>query len=389
MKDASKMEGLHIGERLCVKIQGLGSFGEGLARIKLSSGTKEIFVPKTAPGDEVEIKIVEKKKGRFRATPTKYLKLSENRISPRCQHFESCGGCDFQHIPYSEQMAWKLRITKHWIRRSPLAPQLNAIQFDSIFAPSPYEYRQRVRIQIKNGKIHYFKPHSNELLEIKECPILTGGFFEELSRKARTLPDTKDWNQTYINNELVDGNGEYRIDALRLQFDENCFIQANSAVNALMWEKIKERIKSLPVKHKALDLYCGIGNFTVGLSRHFSEVTGIENHEKALNWARKNDPSIQWIHGESARVLMDLQMKRKHFDFVLLDPPRLGALDTCRILLEMAPPSLIYISCSLETLVRDLTALCKRQRYRIETWTVVDMFPQTHHIESIVSLTYS
>jgi len=381
---------LSPGEKLNVEVQGMGSLGEGLARHEGA----EIFIPKTAPGDQVEIEILEKKKGRYRGRVLKLIKASNDRVTPHCKHFEKCGGCDFQHLPYDQQFEWKVRMTKHWIRRSPLAPQLEKIPFDFIPSPHPYGYRHRARLQVQNGKIHFFLPHSNDLFEIEECPIMVDGFVKALQDKASGMPATKDWNQSFLNEKLVEDKTHYTIDDHKLCFDESCFTQANLPVNELIWNRIKEDVEKLEQKEKALDLYCGIGNFSFGLSKQFKKVVGVESFGNSIEWAKKNSKelnveNIEWRPGLVEEILPELDAEKQYFDFVLLDPPRAGTGKACKALLEYMPPRITYISCHLESLTRDLVQFCKKGPYKISRWTIADMFPQTHHIESIVSLEYS
>jgi 23S rRNA (uracil1939-C5)-methyltransferase len=371
-----------IGEERVVEVQGMGSFGEGIA----SDQGWDIFIPKTTVKDKVKIKVIEEKKGRFRGELLNIIEPSPLRRPPRCEHYAECGGCDFQHIPYHEQMAWKVRQTKHWIRRSPLEPFLNGIQFDEIASDSEFGYRHRVRLQIKDHQLHFFRPHSHRLLKLNECPILAPGFFEALQMRASQEGDQKDWNQSFRNEQLVDLHSYYDLDGNRIHFDSSCFTQANPSVNERIWDRIKEDIHALQSHRLGLDLYCGIGNFTVPMSKYFEGVIGVESYEPSVTWARKNSSTIDWRLGETAAVLMNLEKERRIFDFVLLDPPRAGALDACRIIGRLRPPKIVYVSCSLESLITDLTHLCKKQSYKITRWTTADMFPQTHHIESIVTL---
>jgi len=365
---------LEKGMRLRVKIQGLGSLGEGLARVDNS----EIFIPKTAPGDEVDAEILEKKKGRYLAKLLKIESPGPTRIEAECKHFEICGGCDFQHLPMSEQSAWKLRMAKHWIRRSPLAPFVKNLEMDQIHAPNPFGYRHRVRIQVKNGKPHFFKPHSHQTFALEECPILVDGFFESICSQVASLPDTKDVNISALNS--------YEIDGHQLKFSDACFSQGNLQVNELLWKRIEDDVIDLQQKKAALDLFCGIGNFSVPLTDYFESVTGVESEGISLEYARKNSAEVEWIAGDCSETLEKLLREKRFFDFVLLDPPRMGALKTVESLKRMSPPAITYVSCNLESLIVDLTQLIKKGGYQIKRFTIADLFPQTHHIESIVSL---
>lgn len=382
MKPPEPSKKLALGQRLAVKIEGLGSLGEGLSHFDGA----EIFTPKTMRGDEVEIEIKEFKKGRFRGEVKKFITESPDREDIRCQHFSICGGCDFQGIPYDEQIEWKLRMTKHWIRRSSLAPILDKISFDLIESPLPFAYRHRVRLQVQNRKIHFFKPHSHNLFEIKDCPILVEGFLDALKEKASELSDTRDWNQSFSDGGLVDSSASYSVDGEEIQYDADCFTQGNLSVNELIWKRIKEDVLSLESRRVALDLFCGVGNFSVPLSRYFEKVIGVESEGKSIEWARQNSSKVEWHSGTADSLLSQFEKTRMFFDFVLLDPPRAGALSSVRTLNQLMPPAITYVSCHLESLVHDLVVLTKHGGYKIQRWTVADMFPQTHHIESVVSL---
>lgn len=363
-----------LHEELELKIEGVGSFGEGLAR---HQGT-EIFVPKTVTHDVVKARIREYKKGRARAELLELITPSPLREAPRCSHFETCGGCDFQHIQYEEQLAWKLRITKHWIRRSPLAPLLNEIPMKTLSCSTPYEYRGRVRLQIKDHRLHYFKPHSNELIEIKECPILEKGFFQQLAQEASSREPTKNWNRS--------SRQTYEIGGHSLRFSDQCFTQANLEINRGIWREIEDYVSTLASRKSALDLFCGIGNFSIPLRDYFDHVTGVELEGESLSFARQNSQNVEWISASAEEGVRQFLKERRFFDLVLLDPPRPGAREACQEILHLRPPHLIYVSCHLETLISDLVLLMKSKQFRIHRWVVADMFPQTRHIESIVFL---
>jgi 23S rRNA (uracil1939-C5)-methyltransferase len=364
---------LQVGQCITVTIQGMGSHGEGICQWK----GNEIFVPKSAPGDQVEVRILEKKKGRFRASIERLIEGGSSRITPRCRHFEECGGCDFQHISYQDQWAWKMRMTKHWIRRSPLAPWLERLEFDEIPAVQDYHYRHRVRMQVKAGKLHFFKPHSHQLLELSECPILVKGFFESLQQEAAGLQERKDWASSALTG--------YEVGAHSIRFKPHLFSQGNQEMNQKMIARVLAD-RSLTDGSTALDLYCGFGNFSIPMRDLVERVVGVEIEGEAIECARMNSQQVEWRAQAVEAAVQDLVNQREFFSWVVLDPPRAGAWETLPSLAQLKPHVMTYVSCSLETLIRDLTYLTKKAGYRIERWSVVDLFPQTHHIESIVTL---
>jgi 23S rRNA (uracil1939-C5)-methyltransferase len=154
----------------------------------------------------------------------------------------------------------------------------------------------------------------------------------------------------------------------------------------MSWPYIRDDVEKLDSKRFALDLFCGIGNFSIPLTDYFDKVIGVESSPSAIEWAKKNSDQVEWRQGDAKSELSKLVTEKKFFDLVLLDPPRQGAYDEVQILSQFFSPCVIYISCNIETLIRDLVYLTKRAKYKISSWATVDLFPQTHHIESIVIL---
>eukprot|EP01118_Nematostelium_gracile_P004962 TRINITY_DN1591_c0_g1_i1.p1 TRINITY_DN1591_c0_g1~~TRINITY_DN1591_c0_g1_i1.p1 ORF type:complete len:375 (+),score=75.46 TRINITY_DN1591_c0_g1_i1:29-1126(+) len=358
-----------------VKILQIGSHGEGIGKLN----GQNVFVPKTLPGDEVEIISAVKDKGHFRVLESQIISSGPDRQLSKCKHFDTCGGCDFQHMKYEHQLQWKLQTTKHWIERSPLSNILPQLNIDVIASPDEYHYRHRCKMQVKEGKPGFYKINSKEVVQIDECPIMVHGFFEQMKKEAERLQNERDHLFNFQIGNGVDNH--YEVDGNKLYYDRNCFTQANLKVNELMWQTIKTEALKCVKKTRALDLFCGIGNFTVGLENIFHEVIGVEENPISISFAKKNNPRVNWIN---QKVETFLAKNKKKFDFVLMDPAREGAIESCEFITYLNAPKITYVSCQLNTLIRDLVALQKS--YEVSKWTVVDLFPQTKQIECIVSL---
>lgn len=390
MKKSSPIADKLMNLTLEVMIEHIGSRGEGIAHWQ----DQQIFVPKTAPGDEVRIEIIAEKKGRYQARLIELLQAGPTRVSPQCSHFQLCGGCDWQHLDYPQQLELKRQRVQHWVKRSPLAVFVDDCHFDEIQAPAPYAYRHRVQIESREGGIGFKRARSHEVEIIKECPVLTPGFFEAIEKKLDGNQSPGLHRFSFAESHLVEDSSFYSLDGLRLHFDSQCFTQANLEVNSLMWSRIKEDVEKISDRSLALDLYCGIGNFSLPLAKHFDLVRGVEENEHSIRWANFNSKEnhlqdkLRFHHENCADFLVrnHSQEASSNASLVLVDPPRSGLGATLKALMTLAPDHLVYISCQPDTLIKDLTALTKKAGYRMTRWTIVDLLPQTKHIESIVSL---
>ncbi|TVQ78615.1 MAG: class I SAM-dependent RNA methyltransferase [Bradymonadales bacterium] len=370
---------LEIYTRHQVEIEGLGSRGEGLA----SLGQAVVFVPKTRSGDVVEIELVAREKSRYQARVLRWIKRSDAHAHVRCTHFYDCGGCQLQHLSPKEQREWKISWASHWLKRSPLAPYFDPEHFQYIESPKAYEYRHRVRIHAKDSQLHFTKEKSHELHPIQDCPVLVKGFFEALERKAKELKSFPSRSFGFFNGQLLEQDATYSLRSHKLGVGANSFTQGNLFANELLVEQVLNELKDLPRKKLAIDFFSGVGNLSLPLSEVFERVIGVESHSESIAWAKKNSSKIEWIEGEAENLISLLDQAP---DCVVMDPPRGGSLKLCRSLMGRPLPRVIYVSCSLGSLIRDLTPLVKKGGYRIQSWTLIDLFPQTRHLESVVRL---
>lgn len=381
-------------ERIVPKGLGIG-FAEKLT----------FFVPLAAKGDILKVKVNQLKGKIAFAEIVEIITPSPERIVPKCEYFGRCGGCDFQQMNYQAQLESKVAIIKDCLYR------LGKINFEkeieAIGSPSDFGYRARAswHLDTRNRKIGYFKRNSHEIIDVKECPILT----EDLQSTLTDLRENVEWDSFWASkleieaassdgkvsvysDEIMEPTEELLFSAYGEQFlySAHCFFQGNSfLINSL----IEKAIGDISGKN-ALDLYCGVGLFTLPLARKFENVIGVEGNSKAIEYAVKNIENarienVQLFAESVGDWLNEYPEKTDNIDFILLDPPRSGAeKETIEHILRISPQQISYVSCEPSVLARDLRMLIDGG-YEIESITAVDLFPQTHHVETIVKLNIS
>ena len=370
---------------------GLG-FAEGLT----------VFVSLAAAGDRLLVRINQKKGKTAFCEIVEILEPSPERIEPPCVYFGRCGGCDFQQMNYDAQLLAKVGIVRDCLTR------IGKINFpgeiEIIGSPRPFGYRSRAQwhLDTRRRRIGYFRRSSHDVIDVVHCPIIT----DELQNTLTTLRAEVEWESFWAekveieaasaseqvsiySSELVEPTAEisFQLDENRYFYDAQSFFQGNLfLIDAL----VETALKGAEGK-TALDLYCGVGLFTLPLARRFQKVYGVEANAKAIESARKN---LEQARLETAEVfaesvgefLGENAEKLSEIDFILLDPPRAGTeKETVGQILKIRPAHISYVSCEPSTLARDLRILCDGG-YEILSVTALDLFPQTHHVETVVHL---
>lgn len=393
------------------------AFAEGLT----------IFVPLTAPGDKARVRVSEKKKQVAFAELVQVLEPAPARQTPPCPHFGNCGGCDFQQLNYSAQLAAKVEIIRDSLRR---IGKINW-QAEIPIVPSPDVLNYRTRAQWKRdrqtGALGYFRRNTHTVFEVETCPILSPALEKtlfELKAKqnaffteAQAVSSNAEVSLRFVKNEKLSDFDEnfyaankdfaeqtraeagenqksakeisLKIGEFEYRFSADTFFQVN---HALLPEFITAALKDFAGK-AALDLYCGVGLFSLPLAKKFETVAGIEGNAASIEFARKNAASAEIENAQFETALVSEWLKKEEkklqeIDFVLLDPPRTGTeKETVEILARLKPARISYVSCNPATLARDLARL--QDGYKIEKIEAFDFFPQTHHVETIVHLKLS
>lgn len=386
-------------ENLEVDVERILPGGMGLAH----AGGKTVFVSLAAPGDRVRVRIDRQQGDLLFASIEEIITPSPLRIEPPCPYFGRCGGCDFQQLTYEAQLAAKAEIIRDCLHR--IARLENVPEIVVTGSPSDWRYRMRATWQIdrEQGRVGYYERGSRRVCDVADCAVLLPELQDTLERVRAT-----EWNQFPHELKHLDAvageNGvslsppfaEFETNELSLtvrgevyHFNADGFFQINPA---LLGPLIDFAIADA-VGQTVLDLYCGVGLFTLPLSRKFQKVIGVESNSTATRFARRN---LQHAGLTNARVITATvtdwfrnAAARGPIDFVLLDPPRAGAESAViKGILNFHPAQISYVSCDPATLARDLKKLLAGG-YVIQSLAAFDLFPQTHHVETVVRLTKS
>jgi len=406
--------------------------GACLARIE----GKAIFVPLTLPGEQVRIRIAQSKSGYATAEAEEIVYAAPERIAPACPHFGACGGCHYQHTNYKTQLAFKQAILREAMERGGVTFPDNI----EVMEAEPLSYRNRIRLDLDPfGNPGYRGRRSHAVTPVSECPIAAPLLVEaalaiaEIARRSTpALKPTEvalfcNSNETELQASvfalsakkmrfeefaatlhekipettgaeliLEAQNGQprgvaqwgapsltYRAAGFDYRVDRGAFFQ----VNRWLVDALVERVTAGHSGKLAWDLYAGVGLFARRLTSSFASVVAVESapaSTKALTANLKGSCGIP----VRATTLDFLRRDRKGArpDLIVLDPPRTGlGAETCALLAEAVAPALVCVSCDPSTLARDLRALIG-SGYAIQSMTLVDLFPQTFHIETVVRL---
>lgn len=359
-----------------------------------------VFVPLAAAGDRLAVRINQVKGRTAFADIERIIEPSPDRTVPPCKYFGTCGGCDFQQLPYEKQLAAKIDILKDSLQR------IGKIDFDDIpMIPSPHPLGYRTRamwhVDTNAGKIGYYRRNSHDVVDVDHCPILDPVLDQTLKRFRSELDAGRFWADKAVvevargtdggvsvhSPDLPEPVREVVVEAAgeRYMFDARGFFQGNlSIVDSL----IDTAVSGAEGDH-ALDLYCGVGLFSLPLARRFARVTGVESNDRAIEFAGKNAASaglsnVKFFAEGVGRFLFDRKIGKT--DFVLLDPPRAGTeKNVIQRIIKLQPRSVSYVACDPSILARDVRRLVDGG-YAIDSITALDLFPQTHHVEAVARL---
>lgn len=422
-------------------IESLVFGGNGIGRLD----GKAIFVPLTAPGDRVRCRIV-RDKGRWaEAELVEILAPAAERIIPPCPVFGVCGGCQWQFLPYIDQTKWKERIYSDLLQRQAgVDPEVIK---PIVAAPAPFAYRSRVQFKCCHGSkgftLGFFRRGSHNVEGINACPLLPAAVNHLIPLLKSAIDGTAVAAHIPQIDAGIDDRGKVRLViharnnaaaavaellrplalsedfALFVLSDRQCGLQhicgeedlvincdtpplalaykagGFSQINLEQNRNLLNAVLSaaeLQGTERVLDLYCGMGNFSLPLARRCAEVVGVEDYAPSIAQAkinaRQNNLNNIRFHARPAVGALRAYGQNAPFDLVVLDPPREGASDVCRELIDLCPPRVIYISCDPATQARDLKTLLSNGYYCVSAQPF-DFFPQTHHIESLAILARS
>jgi 23S rRNA (uracil1939-C5)-methyltransferase len=407
---------------------------------------KTVFVTGALPGERVSYRRVSFHRSHDEAELVEVLEPSPHRVAPRCAHFGVCGGCALQHLEPAAQLAAKQKeLADNLARIGHVTPDA---WLQPLLGPV-WGYRRRARLSsryvAKKGRslVGFREKQGKYVADVARCEVLAepvagliGRLGELLTGMQRResipqievslsdgehvlvlrvldpLPEAdlaalRDFERAQGLRILLQPGGldsvapltpgavdlHYRLDAfdLQLDFGPTDFVQVNGAINAGMVARAIELLQVEP-SDRVLDLYCGLGNFTLPLARRAASVVGVEGDagliERARTNARRNGIENAAFHVADLSAAPDrtIPWMRGGYDKVLLDPPRVGAREVLSAVAHSAPRRVVYISCHTGSLARDLGVLVQEYGFRLRAAGVLDMFPHTTHVESVAVL---
>ncbi len=344
-----------------------------------------ILVPDVAPGEEVELQIVEKKKSYCTAKLLRIIRPSPWRQTPPCPYFGTCGGCQLQHLRYEEQ----LRLKGEWLKETLERIGKLSIEQEIVCMPAAKQwgYRQRVVLHAQQGKLGFFARDNKTVVDVASCAIFAGESFE--NQRSEKIKKRADSHQQRL---VVESRASHtmEIEGLSIAYSDQVFVQ-NSPESFLQIYKDVLEIAGDPLagNGKLLDLYSGIGIFSLLASRKGWAVFAVEGSRQAVELhkenMRKNSISMQAVSGYVENIERIVESLSEYQTW-LVNPPRTGlSPKVVQIIKKYAPKRLIYISCMPSTLARDVNILSDAG-YSADVIKAYDMFPQTTHLEALMCL---
>jgi 23S rRNA (uracil1939-C5)-methyltransferase len=404
---------------------------------------RKVFVADALPGERVEIVLRKRRRKLQEADLKRVLEPSPSRVQPQCEYFGRCGGCALQHLAHPAQVSFKQRVVAETLKR---IGRVEPEEWLPAVVSEPWHYRRRARLGVK------FVPGKNRVLvgfreragpyitDMQHCPVLRppiDGLLGELAEliERSTLKEQLPQIEAAVADDAValvlrvladpspadvqafrefgvrhdidfywqrGGPGtvvpldrarplRYRLPKLDLTYEflPTDFVQVNAGINAELVATAL-RLAAVEPTDRVLDLYCGLGNFSLPFARRAAELTGVEGDAGLVARAVRN-AAANGV-GNTRFVTADLMAPgwgfyREHWDVVVLDPPRTGAEAPVAELNASEPRRIVYVSCHPATLARDAQVLVERHGFKLRAARVFDMFPHTHHVEALALFT--
>lgn len=419
------------------RVLDLAHDGRGVAKL----AGKTVFIADALPGERVMARLVSRRRSHDEAELVEVLEAAADRVSPRCPHFGRCGGCSLQHLATGAQLAAKDDSLHGTLQR--IGRVTPAARFAPIGGPA-WGYRRRARLGVrmvdKKGRVLVgFRERRKPLVaDMDSCEVLAGDIGSLLPALAeligglsiaRRVPQVEvavgDERRALVFRVLDGPSGEdllrldsfgqqHRVDVwlqpggldslrplradtprpsyrlpefgLELAFLPTDFVQVNAAINARAVARAVELLAPAP-GDRVVDLFCGLGNFSLALARRGARVRGVEGDETLVERARenavRNGLELEFHVANLFEECRDLPWAREPCEALLLDPPRAGAEASIHLVSVLQPRRIVYVSCHPGTLARDAGILVNEFGYRLNGAGVMDMFPHTAHVESI------
>jgi 23S rRNA (uracil1939-C5)-methyltransferase len=423
---------LKLGDKLTLTIHDLAFGGEGVGRVDVKCFAEKnepltpalsppgrgegvekagegfvVFVPFVVVGEEVEAEVTEVKKNFARAKLLRVLQPSPERVTPACRYFGGCGGCQYQHLSYPEQLRVKQKqIADLFQRIGGFSPEVVA---PVVPCPQPYGYRNRIMIRSQWNKpeqklnIGFIRWDCGLVEDIEECQIAEPALNEQI-KHVRAHPPPKGGIKVVLRVQpegwAVPPDSFFQNNFFLLpklvEVIRGCLLDVGvqaSACGETSPASAEQAKAGTPTLRHLVDLYCGVGFFGIELADAVASFVGVEYDQLAIKAARQNAAARQVANGGfmAAKVEEVLPELVQRFSpgatSVILDPPRKGCRpEVLSLLRETRPAQVVYVSCQPATMARDLNALCADGVFELLRVVPLDMFPQTAHVECVADV---
>lgn len=398
---------LQVGQRLTVDIEKIAHGGHFIARHESENGKKAvIFVRHAIPGERVEIEITSTSANFIRADVVEVISASSDRVQAPCEYSnrDGCGGCDFQHISITRQRALKSEVIKEQFER--IAKMEISVDVEEV--GEPLHWRTRVTATTDhNGALGFYSSRSHGVIPVKECLIaipeigIAAMSAQKLSPDVRIEIAYSSEGERMVAEAPKSGDGKFRqnigpavlherVGDQLLQVSQRSFWQGHKRAPEVLTDVVRNFAHLQEGEH-VLDLYGGVGLFTAAYLKDVGATGSIhlvEGSKDATADAKNNfagQSNIEISTGDVAKVITRINRA----DVVILDPPREGAgKEVVQEITRLSPRSIIYVACDPAALARD-TAYLREYGYQLEKIRAFDLFPMTHHIESVALFTPS
>lgn len=391
-KTLSKRDSLEslLNSEHTVEIEKMAVGGDGVARIPYQDKSLVVFVGKSAPNDQLKIKIASVEKNFLNGIILEVLKPGESRRQPPCAYALQCGGCSWQQFNEDEQIRQKEMLLQELFKK--FLPEIPYVLNPTVASPKNLHYRNRIQLKRQGELLGYFEEKSHTIVDIDSCLIADKRISDEIPNLKRTLK--KDAELSKYELKIAQDNA-FSYNRIGEKGQGLSFAQVNTEMNALLKEHVAElAVQSAP---KAIsELYAGAGNFTFDLAQKLPTtlIEAVELNSDLTTEAVKRVTAMNLqkrLYFFTADCDTFVSRRSLSSDFILLDPPRAGCSDT--VLQKVSAThakNILYISCHPVSLARDLQKMnLLKNGYTIQSLQIFDMFPQTDHFETVVMLTKS
>ena len=379
-------------DELDVVVEKLIAGGDGLARWE----GIPIFIPRSAPGDHLRVRLTERRTDYGRAEILEILVSGPGRRTPPCPHFGRCGGCDLQHLEDDLQIELKAAAVRETLSR------LGGVDADvpvEVVPGQSWAYRQRVQIHTQGEdedlRIGFRSRRGSEVVAVQSCPVMVPELEGQLPDLPGLLPPNPPRRLDLLagdggrlstapkTDSLPHGEVEISVGDFRYELDARCFFQNHRQLLPVLLDHVIGPWTG----DQAIDLFAGVGFFSLPLGQRYQRIVAVEGDRVAGRYLQRNARRRRLGHLQYVHFAVDSWISQlpKRSDRVVVDPPRTGlSRKVCAFLCARKPRRLSYVSCHPAALARDLKTLTKV--FRIEKISLLDLFPQTGHMEVVVQL---